>query len=59
MKLSEMREWLQELENKWGDIEIVRYYIDEDDLELPIEKNNFSGTQDADADHIEYVRFWV
>lgn len=59
MKLSEMRELLQTLENKWGDIEIVRYYIDNDDLELPIEKSNFSGTQNEGVDHIEYVRFWV
>lgn len=58
MKLSELQELLEMFKIKFGDLEIVRYYIDEDE-ECPILKNNFSATQDSCSKEFENIRFWV
>lgn len=59
MKLSEMQKILKEYEDKYGDIEIVRYYIDTDE-DLNILKNNFSATaEDPNPYKILYIRLWV
>jgi hypothetical protein len=60
MKLSELQELLKSFEDKFGDLEIKTYDID-NDLTKDILRSNFSATSfnEVGPPVMEYIQIWI